>query len=54
MFLEKFAFYETVWESNVELDRPQVTIWRIRDACCIPRATNTHSEYVIYVAVTLQ
>jgi hypothetical protein len=28
-------------------DRLQVTIWRKRVACWIPKATNTHSEYVI-------
>ena len=27
--------------------RPQMTIWRMRIACWIPKATNTHSEYVM-------
>jgi hypothetical protein len=31
-----------------------MTIWRMRIACCIPNATNTHSEYVILVAFLLQ
>ena len=31
----------------VETDRPQITIWRLRFACWIPKATNTHSHYVI-------
>jgi len=31
----------------VELDRPQMTIWRMNTACWTPKATNTHSEYVI-------
>jgi hypothetical protein len=38
----------------VEPDRPQVTIWRMRTACWIPKATNTHSEYVILIAFPLQ
>jgi hypothetical protein len=37
----------------VQLDRPQMTIWRMRIACWIPTATNTHSEYVIFIAVPL-
>jgi hypothetical protein len=31
----------------VEPDRPQMTMWRIRIACWIHRATNAPSEYVI-------
>jgi len=31
-----------------------MTIWRMRIAYCIPRATNTHSEYVIFVDFPLQ
>jgi hypothetical protein len=38
----------------VELDRPQLTIWRMRITCWIPKATNTHSEYVIRYAFPLQ
>ena len=30
------------------------TIWRMRVACWIPKATNTHSEYVILIAFPLQ
>jgi hypothetical protein len=29
-------------------------IWRLRIACCITEATNTHSEYVILIAFPLQ
>ena len=28
----------------------QMTIWRMRIACCIPKASNTNSEYVILIA----
>jgi len=34
----------------VELDRPQVTIWRMRIACWITKATDTPAEYVIFIA----
>jgi hypothetical protein len=33
---------------------PQVTIWRMRIECWIPKATNTHSQYVILIAFPLQ
>ena len=36
-------------ETSVEWGRPQMTIWRMRIACWIPKATNTHSEYVILI-----
>ena len=38
----------------VENGRPQMTIWRIRTACCIPKATNMHSKYIIITAFPLQ
>jgi len=37
----------------VETSRPRMT-WRMRIACWIPKATDTHSEYVILVAFPLQ
>jgi len=36
-----------MWKNIVERDRPKVTIWRMRIACWIPKATNTHLERVI-------
>ena len=30
-------------------DRPQMTIWRTRSACWIPKATNAFSQYVILI-----
>jgi len=51
-FSEKFAFCETIWTNIVEPDTPQMIIRRI--SCCIPKATNTHSEYVILIAFPLQ
>jgi len=35
--------YETMGENIVQLGRPQMTIWRMRIACWITKATNTHS-----------
>ena len=33
---------------------PQMTIWRMRIARWIPKATNTRSEYVMLIAFPLQ
>jgi len=38
----------------VESDGSEMTIWRMRIACWITKATNTHSEYVILIAFRLQ
>jgi hypothetical protein len=38
-----------MWKNAVEPDRPHMTIWRMRIACLITTATDTHSEYVIRV-----
>jgi hypothetical protein len=48
------ALYEIMWKNIVVLGRPQMTIWRMRVACCIPKAIDTHSEYVILTAFPLQ
>jgi len=53
-FFENRAVYEVMWENIVEPDMPQMTIRRMRIACWIPKATDTHSEYVIPVAFPLQ
>jgi len=38
----------------VDPGRPQMKIWRMRVACWIPKAMNTHSEYVIHITFPLQ
>jgi hypothetical protein len=38
----------------IEPDRLQKTIRHMRIACWIPKATNTHTEYTILIAVPLQ
>jgi len=43
-FFENRAVYEIMWKNTVELGRPQTIIWRMRTACWIPKATNTHSQ----------
>jgi len=52
-FFENRAVYEIIWKNIAEPDRPQLTIWRKRIACWIPKATNTPSEYVILIAFPL-
>ena len=52
-FFENLTIYEIKWK-NVELARPQITIWCTRIVCCIPKAINTHLAYVILIAFTLQ
>jgi hypothetical protein len=43
-----------MWENIVERGRPQMTMWRMRIACWIPKATNTHSSHVLLIAFPLQ
>jgi len=38
-----------MWKNTVEPDRPQMTIWRMRFACWITKATDGHPEYVILI-----
>ena len=53
-FCENHAVFEIMWKHIVEPDRPQMTVWRMRIACWIPKATNIDSEYVILIAFPLQ
>jgi hypothetical protein len=46
--------YEIMWAKTVQPGRPQLTIWRMRTACRITKATNTHSEYVLLITFPLQ
>jgi hypothetical protein len=43
-----------MWKDIAEQGRPQMTIWRMRFACCIPKTTVTYSEYVILIGFSLQ
>ena len=41
---ENRAVYEKMWKNAVEQGRPQMTIWRMRFAFWIPKATDTHTQ----------
>jgi len=43
-----------MWKYIVEPGRPHMTVWRMRNAYWITKATNTHSGYVIIFALLLQ
>jgi hypothetical protein len=43
-----------MWKNIVELDKPQMTIWRMRILCWILMATNRHAGYVVLIAFPLQ
>ena len=48
------AVYEVMWKNIAERGRPQMTIWRMRIACWIPKIINTHSDCVMLLAFPLQ
>jgi hypothetical protein len=49
-FFENRAVYEIVWKNMVKTDRPQMAEWCRRLGCWINKATDTRSEYVIFIA----
>jgi hypothetical protein len=51
---ESRAVYDVIQKNIAEPDRPQVTLWRMRISCWIPKAINTFSQYVIICAFPLQ
>ena len=53
-FFENRAVYEITRKNIAERGRPQMTIWRMRIAWWVPKATKTHSEFVIIIAFSLQ
>jgi len=53
IYFENRTVYEIMWKNVLERGRPQSTLWRKRTACWIPKAINTHSEYVILIASPL-
>jgi mRNA-degrading endonuclease HigB of HigAB toxin-antitoxin module len=53
-FLENRAVYEIGCKNTVKPGRPQMTVWCMRITCWIPKATNTHSKYVILIVFPLQ
>jgi len=53
-FSENHVLYDKMWKNIVEPDRSQMKIWRMRFACCMLQATNTHSQYAILIAFPRQ
>jgi len=50
IFLNR-AFYKIMRKNIAERGRPQMAIWCMRTLCCIPKATNTHSDYINNIAL---
>jgi hypothetical protein len=53
-FFNNRVVYEIMWKNIEERCRPQMALWNMRVVCWIPKATNTHSEYVILIAFAVQ
>jgi len=53
-FFENRAIYEIMGKYVVEQGRTQLTVWRMRIACWIQKATDTKSGYVIFTAFPWQ
>jgi hypothetical protein len=53
-FFENRIIYKIMLKNIVKPDRPQMTMWRMRVACWVPKTTNSHSEQVILTAFPLQ
>ena len=43
VFFLNCTFYDIMWKNIVEPGRQQMTIWRTRISCWIPKATNTQT-----------
>jgi hypothetical protein len=52
--LENLSGYKITRKNIVRSDTPQMKIWRMRIACWVPKATQTHLEYVILIAFPVQ
>jgi hypothetical protein len=51
---ENRAIHDIMWKNIVERGSPHMTIRRMRIALWIPKATDTHTEYVIVIVFPLQ
>jgi len=54
LFFPEDCAVELMWKNMVEWGRQHMTIWGMRIACWIPKASYTHSEYVILIAFPRQ
>ena len=53
-FFENLSFKQIMRKNIAEPARPLIKVWRMRISCWLPKATNTHSEYVILNVFPLQ
>ena len=53
-FIENRALYDITRKSIVEPERSHMTVWRMSIASCVPKATDTHSEYITITDFPLQ
>jgi len=42
-----------MWKNMAQTDRPYMAIWRVHIACWIPKATDTHLEYSMFIVFPL-
>jgi hypothetical protein len=54
LFFDNIPFYETIWKNTVQPNESHMTTFSTHTACWMPKATNTHSEYVKLIAFPLQ
>ena len=52
-FSENRAICDIMWKNVVDTERSQKTIWSMRFACWVTKATHNHSEYVIHCFSTV-
>jgi hypothetical protein len=45
-FFENRVICKIIWKNVVVRGMPQMTIWRVRIACWIPKAANTDTQIV--------
>ena len=53
-FVENHAVYEIMWRNMAQPGRPQMATRRMRIAGWVTKATETYSEYVILLTLSLQ
>jgi hypothetical protein len=54
VFRKLCGLWDNAKKIIVEPDRSQMKIWSLRFECWVPKATNTQSEYVIFISFPLQ
>ena len=46
IFFENHAVYEIMWKKFIDRVGPQMTVWRMRIACWIAKATDAQNQVV--------